>query len=272
MSTSIVIRTTGVRPQGLRRAVGSVLRQTAADVQIIVVGDGFDPTSQLAEITEPRITILQCPKAGRSAAGNAGWAVVATPYMGFLDDDDELLPQHIAQLQAALVATPDAVAAYGSWQQIRVGGSGDDARDGVCRPGAVIPFSRAALWMRNYLPIQAVVFRKSALGTEKPFDEQLDALEDWDLWLRLSRCGEFVAVPECTSRYRISSDKRLLLDRAAIHEIARGYLAKKHDKSGVVLRFDEFSQLESYIRNHLDDFAGARYSLGRLWRRLRLGH
>jgi glycosyltransferase involved in cell wall biosynthesis len=271
MSASIVIRTAGARPRGLQRAVASVLNQSAGDVQVVVVGDGVDPSPQLTGLADRRLRILVQQKAGRSAAGNAGYAAIETPFLGFLDDDDELLPAHVVQLQAALTAAPDAVAAYGFWEEIRVRGVDDAARDVVVRQRGVAPFSRAALWMRNYLPIQAVLFRRSVLGVDRPFDERLDALEDWDLWLRLSRHGGFAVVTETTSRYRMAASQREQADRAVLHLPAFAYLAEKHAMTDVALRFGEFQALDAYIRTHLDDMTGFRYSLGRIWRRLRQG-
>ncbi|QDO96331.1 glycosyltransferase [Ferrovibrio terrae] len=272
MSASIVIRTTGARPRGLQRAVASVLNQSAGDAQAIVVGDGVDPSPQLTSFADRRLRILVQPKAGRSATGNAGYAAIETPFLGFLDDDDELLPEHVAQLQAALTAAPETVAAYGFWEEIRVRGADDAARDVSIRQRGVVPFSRAALWMRNYLPIQSVLFRRSALGQDRPFDERLDALEDWDLWLRLSRKGDFAAVTETTSRYRKAASQREQADRAVLHLAAHAYLAGKHGMTDVTFRFGEFQILDAYIRDHLDEITGFRDSVGRIWRRLRQGY
>lgn len=272
MSTSIIIRTEGRRPQGLRRAVASALQQSVMDVRVIVVGDGVDPALQLQGLTDARLQIVARGKCGRSAAGNAGCALVQTPLLGFLDDDDELFPQHVATMRAALDAAPDAVAAYGFTTEVAVRGVDDAAQDGAIRLRGVAPFCRPALWIRNYLPIQSVVFRRDSLAGGSAFDETLESLEDWDLWLRLSRRGAFIAVPEVTSRYRIPGSKAALERRAREHGGAYAVLARKYADTGITLRFEEFRQLDDYLKAHLDDMTGFRYSLGRIWRRLRQGH
>lgn len=38
------------------------------------------------------------------------------------------------------------------------------------------------------------------------FDEELDLLEDWDLWVRYSLKSNFLFVPKCTSLYRVPAN------------------------------------------------------------------
>ncbi len=53
------------------------------------------------------------------------------------------------------------------------------------------------------MPCHAVLVRRSALATDRPFDESLASLEDWDLWLKLAAAGRrFLAVPAATVSYR----------------------------------------------------------------------
>lgn len=243
-----------------------------ADIRVIVVGDGVDPAAHLHGLEDARLQTVAREKGGRSAAGNAGVALAQTPLLGFLDDDDEFLPQHVALLKAVLDEAPAVVAAYGFTEEIPVRGADDSARDMVARPRGVAPFCRPALWLRNYLPIQSVLFRRDALARDAVFDEALDALEDWDLWLRLSRQGDFVAVPTVTSRYRIPAEKAALQARLRMHLQAQAALARKYADAPVSLQFEEFRQLDDYLKRHLDDMVGFRYSLGRLWRRFRQGY
>jgi glycosyltransferase involved in cell wall biosynthesis len=268
---TIVVRTAGRRPHGLARAVRSILDQQGAAPRVIVVGDGCDPASLLKGLADPRLSIEAGPKQGRSATGNAGAALAGAPLLGFLDDDDELLPQHVARLGAVLAAQPGAVAAYGLAEEIAVRGEHDAARDGRRRIRGSAPFSLPGLWFANYLPLQSVLFRKAALRGAAPFDAALDALEDWDLWLRLSQAGSFQAVPEVTSRYRVPAESKARRARAAQHAPARQALLRKHADFSVPMSFPAMQGLEDHLKARLDDFIGVRYSFSRLWRRLRQG-
>jgi len=91
---SVVIPTKG-RPELLTRAVNSVLAQTMADLEIIVVVDGDDPATveQLGLVTDSRLRFLvNAVSRGSGAARNQGGADAKGQWIGFLDDDDEWLP------------------------------------------------------------------------------------------------------------------------------------------------------------------------------------
>jgi glycosyltransferase involved in cell wall biosynthesis len=112
----------------------------------------------------------------------------------FLDDDDWLLPGHLAGLSQALQAQPVAVAASTGVQCL-----GGDPHAPVLRHVFEGRADRAAMQLQNALPIHAVLFR---VTPETPrFDESLDHFEDWDFWLQLMAKGSFVHVPGVTAVY-----------------------------------------------------------------------
>ena len=54
----------------------------------------------------------------------------------------------------------------------------------------------------NFIPAIALLVRRTALDAAGGFDERLTALEDWDLWLRLSLIAEALQ-PAVLVRYRV---------------------------------------------------------------------
>ncbi|MBE7209735.1 MAG: hypothetical protein INR65_01830, partial [Gluconacetobacter diazotrophicus] len=58
------------------------------------------------------------------------------------------------------------------------------------------------------LPIQTVVFRRSALDAVGPFDVGLRGTDDWDLGIRLSARFRMVGVPETLARVRLHPDQQ----------------------------------------------------------------
>lgn len=85
MDIAVVIPTIPPRVALLERALASVARQTLAPAQVIVEADVH---REGAPVTRTRALEL-----------------VTCPYVAFLDDDDELLPEHLAKLSAHLTAT-----------------------------------------------------------------------------------------------------------------------------------------------------------------------
>src|SRR5262249_34203968 len=89
------------------------------------------------------------------------------------------------------------------------------------------PFDRLTLWHHNYLPIQAVLFHRSLYERHGGFAEDMDQLEDWNLWTRYTLEDDFIAVEKTTSKYRVpaaareAAGRQALLDQAYQDAIAR---------------------------------------------------
>lgn len=91
---SVVIPTIG-RPT-LERAVTSALKQTIADIEIIVCDNGRTP---LPVLESDRVRIIRLtPGAGGNAARQTGIEAAAAPLVALLDDDDHWRPDHLAAL------------------------------------------------------------------------------------------------------------------------------------------------------------------------------
>ena len=89
----------------IARALGSLVAQTSPAWRAVVVDDGS--TDRTAEIVErlaeddERITLHRCePNGGAAAARNVALALVDTEWVGFLDADDEWVPDRLERLLA----------------------------------------------------------------------------------------------------------------------------------------------------------------------------
>jgi glycosyltransferase involved in cell wall biosynthesis len=99
---SVVIPTYN-RAHLLPRAVRSVLGQTLADFELIVVDDGStDGTRELvAGMRDPRLRYGFQPNAGAASARNHGARLATGEFLTFLDSDDEALPHWLESLDRA---------------------------------------------------------------------------------------------------------------------------------------------------------------------------
>jgi glycosyltransferase involved in cell wall biosynthesis len=81
----------------ISRAICSVQRQTFKDWRLIVVDDGStdDGPRIVREIKDSRIELVHQDNAGPGAARNAGIRITQTPFVSFLDADDEWHPEFL---------------------------------------------------------------------------------------------------------------------------------------------------------------------------------
>lgn len=101
---SVLIRTCK-RPQILKRALNSIRQQTYANIEVIIVEDGKNTAEEMLkkEYADLRYVYEAAgKKIGRSTAGNRAMQLSSGVYLNFLDDDDELFPEHIQRLVNAL--------------------------------------------------------------------------------------------------------------------------------------------------------------------------
>jgi GT2 family glycosyltransferase len=233
---SLIVRTHAGRLGWLREATACVVNQTYPRIELIVVEDG--PASARPEIEAldrsgwvEAVRYLSIEKGGRSRAGNAGLAAARGSILGFLDDDDLLYADHVETLVAELCATPECAAVYGLAAEVPTRRTTNEPFRYQERGPALVhnrPFLRASLLRGNFLPIQTVLFRRECYERHGGFDAGLEALEDWDLWLRYSADGAFRRVEKVTSLYRIPADVDQLLARATALEGHRDRVIRRH--------------------------------------------
>jgi glycosyltransferase involved in cell wall biosynthesis len=161
------------------QAVESALAQTYPNIEVIVVDDGStDDTVQRLAPYRDRIRYIHQENRGLSAARNMGIRHATGEWIALLDADDLWHRQKIeAQLNAirdfgpvALIGSPEAKELNGKLP----------TTTGVERLRI-----RDLLLTRRIGPSSALI-RTDCLNTVGGFDEDLQSVEDRDMWLRLA--------------------------------------------------------------------------------------
>lgn len=182
-------------------ALDSALAQTHPAVEVVVVNDGSpDDTDSVARGYGDRIRYVSQANAGLPAARNAGIAASTGTYLLFLDSDDLLPPEAIANAVAA-VAGRDDVFAISGWRKFSTSPNEPLEPDRFPRGGDPFP----QLLHDNPAPPNAYLVPRALVERVGRFEVSLRSCEDWDLWVRIALTGaQFVAVPGVGAHYRIS--------------------------------------------------------------------
>lgn len=212
------------------RAVDSVLAQTFADFEVLVVDDGStdDTRDRFEHHLDGRIRyVRQSRNLGVAAARNRGLREACGDLVAFLDSDDEWFPDKLARQVPHFDQRSEVGLVYGGMVD-------DDGRGGT---SIIRPRHRGRLLDRllvdNVLHGGAsnVVVRRSVVAAAGFFDESLPAIEDWDWFTRVSRWVEVDAVDEPVARYHDPRDAvRRSLDVGANLE-ARAAFHRKHRRA-----------------------------------------
>jgi len=180
VNVSVVIPTCN-RAGTLARALDSVVSQTRAPLEIIVIDDGSSDSTRELVRNYPGIGYYYQANRGVSAARNAGIARARGNWLAFLDSDDEWLPGKLAAQCRAIERHPGYRICHTDEIWIR-----HNRRVNPMRKHA-----KSGGWIYEKCLPMCVISPSSALVHESvfqqvgKFDESLPACEDYDLWLRI---------------------------------------------------------------------------------------
>jgi len=190
----------------LRQAIDSVLAQSCAELELIVVDDGSsDATPAIIESYGPRLQRIRQSNAGPAAARNAGVRTARGEYLAFLDADDRWLPGMLRRMTTILDSDPACAMVYGDL--LMVDSDGRSLATSLIGPEYVHPPSMEEILARMW-PIMpsAALIRRSAFDACGGFVEDFRGagFEDAFLWLRLREQGHFRYIPEALATWRFS--------------------------------------------------------------------
>ncbi len=179
----------------LEDTLNSVLHSSYDNIEIIVINDGSEksPEYLIDKLNDKRIILHSQSNKGVSAARNFGVALSQGEYLLFLDADDLVAPGYIEKGVQIL--------------------NNNHALKLVCclterfdknksEKWKLPPLSIENLTASNCIPVSNILRKKDFIAVGG-FDENLPALEDWDLWLRLLNSDDdFFQISEYLFYYR----------------------------------------------------------------------
>jgi glycosyltransferase involved in cell wall biosynthesis len=189
-----VIVPTRNRRRYLDEAIRSVLAQTFADFELLVIDDGStDGTGDLVNAVEdPRLLYIHQPAAGIGAALNRGLRRARGRYVARLDSDDVWHRDMLETLVPVLESRADVGVAYARGQAMDECGRRLPNLQGL--PERFPGDSLRSLVYDDGTCNVALLARRECFERAGYYDENLVASEDWDMWLRVARHYRFAFV------------------------------------------------------------------------------
>jgi|TARA_R100000501_G_scaffold17919_1_gene34847 glycosyltransferase involved in cell wall biosynthesis len=191
-----VIIPTYARPDELRRAMRSVLGQSMADFELLVVDD--EPSAAIEALVtsfdDARIRYIPQPEnMGVAAARNRGLREARAALVCFLDDDDEWLQDKLS-LQLAMMDEQSCDVGMLYTGSLTYKSEDTILRDEACQQGDLYD----GLLLKNILHAASSsgMVRRSVSADVGFFDTDLLAIEDHDYWTRIARKYKIACVSE----------------------------------------------------------------------------
>jgi glycosyltransferase involved in cell wall biosynthesis len=252
MAKVSVILPTYNRAEILPRSINSVIKQTYSDLELVVVDDAStdDTESVVKSFEDERIKyIKQDENKGANVARNTGISQSTGEYIAFQDSDDVWLPHKIQKQVDKFRQSKEGTGLVST---------------GVCRvwpdyqtdylPGSQWNnqhFTRSLL-QNNFIPMQAAMIRRECVHSVGDLDNELPRLQDWEMWIRLSKEYNFKLVDEALVMKHMDVDELSYSRQDADHPRALELIIKKHK--------DVFSNYPGTLSKHLLN-SGVEYTL-----------
>lgn len=238
---SVVITTYNAEPF-VREAVESVLQQSAADLECLVIEDGSsDGTlAVLRTLRDPRLRVIDAGRIGRGRALNLGLRESRGAYVAIQDADDLAHPHRLATERALLERQP-GYAALGTGALLLRPGERPRWAELGAHPPPLQDVSGEVLYL-NPVCHSSLLVRRAALDAIGGYDARRSSQYDWDLLIRLVAAGQRIGrtAPPLVARrvharqffertrrlhyvgeaYRLQHRARRELGRHWVHELA----------------------------------------------------
>ena len=188
----------------LREAVESCLNQSWPEVEVIVVDNGStDGSLEVARaIGAENLLVTSCSTPGASAARNLGIDSCRGDYIQFLDADDVLHRDKIANQMRRLAHKPQGSVASGAWARFEhTLAEATFLREPVWRDLSPVDFLVTSWLGGGMIPVFAWLTPRLVVDEAGPWDESLSLNDDGEYFTRIVLAGAGVVFCEGAKGY-----------------------------------------------------------------------
>ncbi|HKP48231.1 MAG TPA: glycosyltransferase [Pyrinomonadaceae bacterium] len=187
----------------IERTLRSIFRQTCTPLKLFVIDDGSTDESPavvarvLKDAPFPAELIVRANR-GLCTTLNEGLSKTSGEFFTYLGSDDVWLPQFLAARLEMLTSRPKAVLGYGNAYSID---ESDRIIDCTVDWAAYADGDVRGMLLTTLAPLSPTVVYRRAAVERYGWNEEA-ALEDYELYLRLSGDGDFAFDPQILSAWR----------------------------------------------------------------------
>lgn len=247
----------------IARAINSVLEQSCAVDEIVIVDDGSsDETAAIIKSFGDKVRYIYQQNAGVSVARNVGIQAAKGGWIAFLDGDDEWLPNKIKLQTELLNRNPELIWVSGNYTRCL-------CEEKRMRPQVTDIAIKNALNEQEYFRsffdayIQGIwgctdtmLIRKSVLQEAGLFRIGQHQMEDIDLWWKIAMRHPFLGyVPEPMAIYHLGVPGSLIqsqTDYSECREMIRRHLADaQNTPHAEIVKACSITMLKRWMRSML---------------------
>lgn len=192
-----VVTPTYNRARELPETIESVLAQTYANIEYIILDDGStDGTPELLRRYEPRLKWVRHDNMGEARSVNRGWQMARGEFIVSVSSDDPLLPDLVACAVTFMQANPDVLVGYPDWLMI-------DEEGRVIKQVQTREYDHASMVLWNCcMPGPGAIIRRRAFELAGYRNPDFRYMSDYDHYLRVSLHGPFARIPHTLAKWR----------------------------------------------------------------------
>lgn len=197
----------------IRRTVLSVLAQTHANFELIIVNDGSLDNSllEVERFTDSRIRVISQPNAGECAARNRGIYEAKYDLIAFLDADDEWEPGFLEKLIYLRENFADCQVFATAFQYVTENPGQVRNKQNPYPPGWEGILSDYFHILKSYTPFfpSSVAVLKKTLLTLGGFKNGVKLRGDMEMWFRLALTSRIAYANLPLSLYHLDAENRV---------------------------------------------------------------
>ncbi|MDA1021540.1 MAG: glycosyltransferase [Cyanobacteria bacterium] len=189
----------------ISETIESILAQTFADFELIVIDDGStDDTESIVKAfadKDSRVKYFKQANSERAVARSYGMSLSEGEFVCLVDSDDTWYLHKLEKQVVVMDADPELACCYAAVDRMDMASN------------LVAPAKRQLegysgniyeeLLKRNFIPSVTPIIRKKYIEMVGKQNTEFIPYEDWDFWLRLARIGKFEHIKEPLGSYRL---------------------------------------------------------------------